>query len=68
MDAQLLDNLGKAGFMIKLNDIDPQRGYIVTTDVGQWGSFATQEEALVEGVKKLLRLASEADTEPDVSL
>ncbi len=68
MTPQLLDELGKIGFTIRLDDIGLQRGYVVTTDVGQWEGFATQEEALIEGVKKLLHLAGEADADPDVSL
>lgn len=66
MDEHLLAALRAVGF-----DIAPQRdsgeGYTVTTDVGQWGVFKDEREALVEGVRALIQRALEADPDPDIA-
>lgn len=66
MDEHLLTALRAVGF-----EITPQRdgreGYIVTTDVGQWGVFKDEREALVEGVRALIQHALAADPDPDIA-
>lgn len=63
MDSALIAALRAVGFSID----SAAGGYVVTTDVGQWGPYPSQEEALVEGIRLLVRRAQEADEEPDIA-
>lgn len=63
MDSTLIAALRAAGFSI---DTAPD-GFMVTTDLGQWGPYPSPEEALLDGIRRLIRRAQEAEESPDIS-
>jgi hypothetical protein len=63
MDNTLIAALRAAGFSIDT----ASDGFMVTTDLGQWGPYPSQEEALLDGIRRLIRRAQEAEESPDIS-
>ncbi len=63
MDSALIAALRAAGFSIDM----ASGGFMVTTDLGQWGPYPSQEEALLDGIRRLIRWAQESDETPDIS-
>lgn len=63
MDTGMIAALRATGFSID----SAVGGFLVTTDVGQWGPYPSQEEALLDGIRQLIKLAQEAEESPDIA-